>query len=61
MTLEELVRETLVEKHLRLRQERCKHNGDTYISCVASPEGTFVTVVCLDCGKSWHESKGLAE
>lgn len=56
MTLDELVRETLTEKHRRLQQEKCKHE-DTYSSTVDGPNGTFTNKLCFDCGKSWHSEK----
>lgn len=39
MTLEELVKETLVQKHRRLMQEKCKHDDTIYNG------------YCLDCVK----------
>lgn len=53
MTIEELVRETLVEKNRRLRQAKC-HHDEVYSSTVAGPAGTFTNSFCLDCGKSWY-------
>lgn len=50
MTLEELQRETLVEKHLRLKKEKCPHE-EIYSSTVYGPGGTFRNKFCLDCGK----------
>jgi hypothetical protein len=52
MTVDELVRKTLVEKNRRLRQAKCSHR--VYSSTVAGPTGTFSNSFCLDCGKSWH-------
>jgi hypothetical protein len=52
MTIEELVRETLVEKNRRLRQAKCCHE-EVYSSTVAGPTGTSTNSFCLDCGKSW--------
>lgn len=54
MTLEELQRETLVEKNRRLRQLRCPHE-EVYFSTMCGPDGTFTTSACLDCGKSWND------
>lgn len=51
LTLEELQRETLVEKHSRLKQERCLHE-EIYSSTVYGPDGAFTNKFCLDCGKS---------
>jgi len=53
MTIDELVRETLVEKNRRLRQAKCPHE-EVYSSTVAGPTGVFTNSFCLDCGKSWH-------
>lgn len=53
MTLDELTKETLVEKNRRLRQERCEHE-EVFCSTVSGPSGTFQTRGCLDCGKSWR-------
>jgi hypothetical protein len=50
LALEELQRETLVEKNRRLRQTKCKHE-EVYSSSVTGPEGTHTTRFCLDCGK----------
>lgn len=50
MTLEELQRETLVEKHSRLMQEKCPHH-EIYSSTVWGPLGEFRHKFCLDCGK----------
>ena len=56
MTLEELARETLVEKNRRLRQAKCTHE-EVHRSTVTGPSGTFTNAFCLDCGKSWHTSQ----
>jgi hypothetical protein len=56
MTLEELTKETLVEKNRRLRQEKCEH-GAVYSSTVAGHDGIFTTRFCMDCGKSWNTSQ----
>ena len=40
MTLEELSRETLVEKHVRLKQEKCPHEK-IYSSTVYEPNWMF--------------------
>lgn len=53
MTLEELVNETLTQKNLRLRQEKCEHE-EVFCSTVIGPNGTFKTRGCFDCGKSWR-------
>lgn len=53
MSLDELVKETLTQKHRRLMQEKCRH-PDVYSSTVAGPSGTFTNSFCWDCGKSWH-------
>lgn len=50
MTLDELAKETLVQKHHRLMQAKCKHE-EIYSSTVTGPDGTFTTRFCLDCGK----------
>lgn len=55
MTLQELADETLVQKHIRLTQEKCQHE-EIYSSTVAGPAGTFTNSFCLDCGKSWHRA-----
>lgn len=49
MTIEELARETLIEKHRRLMREKCQHE-EVYSSTVAGPAGTFTNSFCLDCG-----------
>ena len=51
MTLQELAAETLVQKHIRLTQEKCRHR-EIYCSTVSSQHGTFTQRYCLDCGKS---------
>ena len=56
MTLAELVRETLTQKHRRLRQERCRHE-EIYSSSVTSDWGDSTNRFCWDCGKSWHERR----
>ena len=56
MTLAQLVRETLTEKHRRLRQEKCKHE-DTYSSGCTGPTGSYTNVFCWDCEKSWHYAR----
>lgn len=53
MTLEELAKETLVQKNRRLRQEKCEHE-EVFCSTVSGPGGTFQTRGCFDCGKSWR-------
>lgn len=53
MTLDELVKETLVQKQKRLAREKCRHD-EVYSSTVAGTTGTFTNSACLDCGKSWH-------
>jgi hypothetical protein len=53
MTLEELAKETLVQKHRRLMQSKCQHE-EVHSSTVAGPHGIFTNSFCLDCGKSWH-------
>jgi hypothetical protein len=52
MTLDDLVKETLVEKNRRLRQEKCSH-PEVYSSTVESRNGIFTNSFCLDCGKSF--------
>ncbi len=49
MTLQQLADETLVQKHRRIMQAKCKH-GEVYSSTVTGPDGTFAHSVCLDCG-----------
>lgn len=56
MTLDDLVNETLVQKHRRLTQAKCSHD-DIYSSTVVSPSGAFTNSFCWDCGKTWHESQ----
>lgn len=51
MTLQELANETLVQKHLRLMQEKCPH-PEIYSSTVRGPAGTFTNSFCLECGKT---------
>jgi hypothetical protein len=58
MTLAELAAETLVEKHRRLQQAKCRHDGERWRSAVLGPSGDHVTEFCWDCGKSWHYSNG---
>lgn len=53
MTLEELQRETLVQKHQRLMQAKCRHE-EIWHTSVCSDEGTFTQRWCIDCGKYWH-------
>lgn len=53
MTLAELVKETLVEKHIRLKQEKCRHE-ETWSSTFLGPNGGFTKRGCFDCGKFWH-------
>ena len=55
LTLEELLKETLVEKNRRLRQARCAHE-QVHSSSVRGPAGFFTNSFCLDCGKSWHSA-----
>jgi hypothetical protein len=56
MTLAQLAAETLVEKHLRLAREKCRHK-EIYSSSVLGPHGDHTTRICLDCGKSWHSTE----
>jgi hypothetical protein len=51
MTLQELAAETLVQKHLRLMREKCKHE-EIYSSTVSGPAGISTICFCLDCGQS---------
>lgn len=51
MTLKELVKETLVQKNRRMRQEKCSHE-EVYSSTVIGPDGIFTNTFCLDCGKA---------
>lgn len=53
MTLEELTNETLTQKNRRLRQEKCEHE-EIFCSTVSTPDGSFETRGCFDCGKSWR-------
>lgn len=53
MTLEELVRETLIEKNTRLLRAKCPHL-EIYCSTVTGPDGTFSHRFCLDCGAMLH-------
>lgn len=55
MTLAELARETLVEKNVRLQQEKCRHK-EIYSSSVTSDWAYSTNRFCFDCGKSWHSS-----
>ena len=57
MTLEELVKETLVQKNTRLLQAKCKHE-EVYCSTVLGPTGTYTHEICLDCWKSWRSKDG---
>lgn len=51
MTLEELANETLVQKHLRLTRERCRHPTDAlFSSTFMSRDLSFTEEICLDCG-----------
>jgi hypothetical protein len=50
VTLQELAAETLVQKHIRLTQAKCRH-PEIYCSTVTGPTGRFQTRFCLDCGK----------
>jgi hypothetical protein len=54
MTLEEMARETLMEKHRRLMKERCLHD-EVYSSSVTGPAGSHTVSFCLDCGKRMEE------
>lgn len=58
MTLQELVNETLVEKHRRLMQAKCKHNDELWHSTYDGPGWSFTETTCLDCGKRWREDHG---
>lgn len=53
MTLDDMVKETLVEKNRRARQAKCPHE-EVYSSTVAGPTGMFTNSFCLDCGKLHH-------
>ena len=53
MTLAELMAETLMQKHRRLQQEKCKHE-EAFSSGVTSDRGSFGQKVCFECGKVWH-------
>jgi hypothetical protein len=53
MTLDELVKETLVEKHIRLQQEKCQHK-EVHVSTYSGPDVTVISRVCLDCWKHWN-------
>ncbi len=58
MTLQDLVDETLMQKHQRIMRERCCHPADaTVISTFVGPEGAFTDIVCLNCGQlTRHEA-----
>jgi hypothetical protein len=56
MTLEELTKETLSQKHRRLMQAKCRH-PEVYSSTVAGPSGVFTNSICLDCGKHWRSQE----
>lgn len=49
MNLEQLVKETLVQKHRRLMRAKCRHI-EVYSSTVLGPDGTATSAFCLDCG-----------
>jgi len=53
LSLKELVRETLIQKHRRLMQEKCSHN-DIHSSTVSGPDGTFTN-------SFWNGKKSLSE
>jgi hypothetical protein len=58
MTLDELTKETLSQKHRRLMQAKCCH-PEVYSSTVLGtrPSGVFTNSVCLDCGKHWRSQE----
>jgi hypothetical protein len=56
VTLQELAAETLVQKHIRLTQAKCRHK-ECGSSSVTSERGTFTQRYCLDCGKTWHSRR----
>lgn len=56
MTLQELAAETLTQKNRRLRQVRCPHE-EIFASTVYAPDGTHEARACMDCGKTWNESR----
>jgi hypothetical protein len=56
VNLQELAAETLVQKHMRLMQAKCRHD-EIYSSTVSGPRGISTTCFCLDCGKSWHTKR----
>jgi hypothetical protein len=50
--LAELAAETLMQKHVRLMRERCRHPADAVVSSsFHSPDCSFTDEFCLDCGK----------
>lgn len=53
MTLDDLMNETLVEKHRRLMQAKCQHE-EVFSSSFCGPEAHFTDRFCLDCGKHWR-------
>jgi hypothetical protein len=56
VTLQELAAETLVQKHIRLTQAKCRHK-ECGSSSVTSERGTFTQRYCLDCGKTWQSKR----
>jgi hypothetical protein len=54
MTLEELQAETLVQKHIRLMQAKCKH-PEVFSATFMADDLAFTDRVCLDCGEHWRE------
>ena len=57
-TIEEFLRETLVEKHTRLMQAKCKHEPwALVVSSYSGPGVSFTDTVCVDCGKHWRSER----
>jgi hypothetical protein len=56
MNLEQLVKETLVQKHRRLMRAKCRHR-EVYSSTVLGPDGTATSAFCLECGKSLRSNE----
>ncbi len=57
VNVHDLAAEALSAKHRRLMQDKCAHE-EIYSSAVRGPLGFSENRFCLDCGKSWHSSKG---
>lgn len=56
LTVELLKAETLSQKNRRLRQAKCQHE-EVFSSTCTGPAGTFTTMVCVECGKTWRTER----